>query len=44
MPGISLGTGGGVFFLYSNLLEAIFGWGLILKVCGREMAAVRKFL
>ena len=23
-PGISLGTGGGVFFLYTNVLEAFF--------------------
>jgi hypothetical protein len=40
LPGISLGTGGGVFFLYSNVLEAFFAWGLILKDCGREMEEV----
>jgi hypothetical protein len=39
LPGISLGTGGGVFFLYSSVLEAFFTWGLILKDCGRDMAA-----
>jgi hypothetical protein len=41
--GTSLGTGGGVFFLYSSVLEAFFAWGLILKDCGRDMAAARNF-
>ena len=28
VPGRSLGTGGGLFFLTSNLLEAFFAWGV----------------